>query len=128
LLFGEIYLPAYPVLVVLILGELNRAFLGFPALVMSMTGLQTERSTATAAAAIVMVGASWFGAAWFGPMGAATAYAITIWALNAWLAWRTYKRLDIRCGLFGVTRKNFADIFSAFGRFRARRLRTGSPP
>lgn len=124
LLFGEIYLPAYPVLVVLILGEINRAFLGSPALVMSMAGLQKERSVATIAAAIVMVGASWLGAAWFGPIGAATAYALTVWALNGWLAWRAYKRLDVRCGLFGVTGKDFADIFSAL---EARRLGIGSP-
>lgn len=98
--FGRAYLDAYPVLCVLLAGQLSWAVLGPTALILNMQGQERLRSVigVAAAAALILV-LAWAGTA----LQTACAVAAISWAMNGalWLGIRI--RTGVTAGVFGLS-------------------------
>ena len=82
-LLGPEYIKAYPVVLLLLLGQTSWTVLGPTAMVMNMTGLERSRSVGTVVAAFAAGGVAWIGASIMGISGAALGYAAVSWGMNA---------------------------------------------
>jgi O-antigen/teichoic acid export membrane protein len=94
-LFGDDFVVAYPILVILIVGQLANAMTGPVALLLNMTGHQTDAARILGAGVILNVTLNALLIPAYGPTGAALAGTVTMVLLNTNMAIAVWHRLRI---------------------------------
>lgn len=105
LLYGVDFAPAYPYLVVLVVGNLMNAYFGPVALLLNMSGFERDTLAGVATGALCNIVLNLTLIPLYGPLGAAVATATSMVVWNAILFWRTYRRLGIITALLPRRRK-----------------------
>lgn len=94
-LFGEGFIVAYPLLLVLTIGQLGNAFVGSTGLILNMTGNQRLSVKILLSVGPLNLLALSAGVYFFGTMGAAVANSVSIIAANLVTAYFVWKRVGI---------------------------------
>ncbi len=108
--FGPQYALGYPVLVLLVCGQLVHVGFGTVGPLLNMAGLERDTVRATAVAAGANVALSIMLIPWFGPLGAA---ASTVASLSIWkvVLWNTVRRkLGVDSSVLGLFGKKPSDV------------------
>ncbi len=124
ILFGPEYRDAFPVLMVLLIGQASWIFFGPISLILNMFGLQSQRSLISIACTVAFLCVLPFCGT---PLLAAWAFSLTAWIMNfcQWLLLR--RRLGLSSGLIGIRKSDLLGFMeqeaSLIRTLRARKMR-----
>lgn len=93
--FGTEFIAGFPVLKILIIGQLGNAVVGSVGVLINMTGHQSDAAKVLAISAVLNIALNWVLIKVYGINGAAVATAITVVLTNGTFAFLVWKRLKI---------------------------------
>lgn len=95
ILFGEAYTAAFPLFMILGLGQVLSAVSGPNGYLLLLCGQQKAAMVATLAAVVVLVASAWFGGTYFGAIGIASASTLALTVQTIWMWTQVRSRIKI---------------------------------
>lgn len=110
---GDKYLPALPILLILLVSHASWAFFGLAQTSLNLTGHQKEYSLISIFWCAFGVAAIWFGLVQFGALGGATAFCLTWWLTNISYTVAVHVQTGLRTGVSAVDAETLRRAFHA---------------